>query len=114
MLPFSRTPVYNSRGHPLDRDDDVRLAAVREAGVADTSRPFSAARFVPANNGGGHGRAARPRRSVATAWPPAASSARKPLPQRLLRLVYNPQTAFGLVVLGLLCVAVVYVAARSP
>jgi hypothetical protein len=30
------------------------------------------------------------------------------------RMFYDPQTAFGLVVLGLLCVAVFYVAARSP
>src|SRR6202011_144517 len=33
---------------------------------------------------------------------------------RGLRMFYDPQTAFGLVVLGLLCVAVFYVAARSP
>jgi hypothetical protein len=29
-------------------------------------------------------------------------------------MFYDPQTAFGLVVLGVLCVAVFYVAARSP
>jgi hypothetical protein len=28
-------------------------------------------------------------------------------------MLYEPQTAFGLVVLGLVCVAVVYVAVRS-
>jgi hypothetical protein len=29
------------------------------------------------------------------------------------QMLYEPQTAFGLVVLGLVCVAVVYVAVRS-